>query len=112
MVYAIYEDFYSDIEKKLKRVAKKCIKHSNGFTFEVKGEEVREKYNKEIGVKEYYKFILVEVEGTAKIDNWECIAVLEIHDSGNIIRRINTEIEVPERFKVSENICEHCNSNR
>ena len=112
MMYAIYEDFYSDVEKKLNRVAKKCKKHGNDFTFEVKGEEIREKYNKELGFTEYYKFILVEVDGTAKIDDWECVAVLEIHDVGNIIRRINTEIDIPERFKHTDNICEHCNSKR
>lgn len=112
MVYAIYEDFFPDVEKKLNRIAKKCVKHGNDFTFEVKGEEIREHNNKETGLTEYHKFILVEVEGTAKIDNWECIAVIEVHNSGNIIRRINTEIEVPERFKFTENICEHCNSKR
>ena len=112
MMYAIYEDFYSDVEKKLNRIAKKCIKHGNDFVFEVKGEEIRERYNKEMGMTEYHKFILVEVDGTAKIDDWECIAVLEIHDVGNIIRRINTEIEIPERFKHTENVCEHCNTRR
>lgn len=112
MMYAIYEDFYPDVEKKLKRVAKKCIKHGNDFTFEVKGEEIREEYDKELDWKKYYKFILVEVDGTAKIDNWECIAVLENHDAGNIIRRINTEIDIPKRFKHTENVCEHCNTRR
>jgi hypothetical protein len=111
-MYAIYEDFYPDVEKKLKRIAKKCIKHGNDFTFEVKGEEVREDYNKELERKECHKFILVEVEGTAKIDNWECVAVLENHIAGNIIRRINTEIDIPERFKNTDNICEHCNTKR
>lgn len=112
MVYAIYEDFYPDVEKKLNRIAKKCKKHGNEFTFEVKGTEIREEYNEELDWKKFYKFILVEVEGTAKIDNWECIAVLENHNAGNIIRRINTEIEIPERFKTTENICEHCNTRR
>lgn len=112
MVYAIYEDFYPDVEKKLNHVAKKCAKYGNGFTFEVKGEEIREKFNNELNRKEYYKFILVDVNGTARIDNWECIAVLEIHEIGNIIRRINTEINIPERFKYTDNICEHCNTNR
>lgn len=112
MVYAIYKDFYPDVEKKLNRIAKKCIKHGNEFIFEVKGEEIREEYNKELGRTEYHKFVLVEVEGTAKINNWECIAVLENHEVGNIIRRINTEINVPERFKNTDNICEHCNTKR
>lgn len=112
MVYAIYDGFYADVEKKLNRIAKKCIKHGNDFIFEVKGEEIRERYNKELDMMEHHKFILVEVDGTAKIDNWECIAVLENHEVGNIIRRINTEIDIPERFKHTENICEHCNTKR
>lgn len=112
MVYAIYEHFYPDVEKKLNRIAKKCKKHGNDFTFEIKGEEIKESYNKELDITEYHKFIMVEVEGTAKIDNWECIAVMEVHDIGNIIRRINTEIDIPERFKHTENICEHCNTKR
>ena len=112
MVYAIYEDFFPEVEKKLNRVAKKCVKHGNDFTFKVKGEEIREKFNAELNRKEHYKFILVEVEGTAKIDNWECIAVLEVNKCGNIIRRINTEIDIPERFKTSGDFCEHCNTKR
>ena len=119
MVYAIYEEFFPDVEKKLNRIANKCKKCGNDFAFKVKGEEVRaiKKITPVdmIGMPkpvEYLKFILVDVEGTAKIDNWECIAVLEVNDIGNIIRRINTEIEVPERFKTSKNICEHCNSKR
>lgn len=112
MIYAIYENFFPEVEKKLNRVAKKCIKYGNGFTFNIKGEEIREGKNPETGRNEYYKFILVEVDGTAKIDNWECIAILENHESGNIIRRINTEKDIPERFKHTENICEHCNSKR
>ena len=112
MVYAIYEEFYPEVEKKLKRIAKKCIKHGNDFTFKVDGEEIRAIKNNDTDRMEYYKFILVNVEGTAKIDNWECIAVIEVHEVGNIIRRINTDIEIPDRFKHSENICEHCNSKR
>lgn len=112
MVYAIYEGFFPDVEKKLNRVAKKCVKHGNDFTFEIKGEEIREHKDKETDVIRHYKFVLVEVEGTAKVDNWECIAVMENHDAGNIIKRINTTIDIPERFKHTENICEHCNSKR
>lgn len=113
MTYAIYEEFFTDVEKKLNRVARKCIRNGNPFTFKVVGEEIREiEVNPQTKKTEYFKFILVEVEGTAKIDNWECIAILEVHEVGNIIRRINTEIEVPSRFMHTENFCEHCNSKR
>lgn len=111
MVYAIHEHFFPDVEKKLKRVARKCEKYGNGFTFEVKGEEIQER-TCENGMKEYNKFILIDVEGTAKIDDWECIAVLEINSAGNIVRKINTEIDIPKRFWNSDNICEHCGSKR
>jgi hypothetical protein len=119
MVYAIYEEFLPDVEKKLKRIARKCERHGNPFTFEIKGEEIRaiRKHDSTamVGMPnpvEYYKFVLIDVEGTARIDSWECLAVMEVHDVGNVIRRINTEVEIPERFRTSENICEHCNSKR
>lgn len=112
MQYRIYEEFFPTVEKKLKRIEKKCHKYDNPFTFQIIGEEIEERIDKESQCKSYYKFIIVEVEGTAKINNYECIAILEMHESGNIIHRINTEIELPERFKTTDNICEHCNSKR
>ena len=112
MQYAIYQENLPMLEKKLNRIANKCKKYGNDFVFEIVGEEIREKENEDTGKKEYFKFIIVEVEGTAKIDNWECIAVLEQHEVGNIIRRINTTIDIPIRFQQTENLCEHCNSKR
>lgn len=112
MKYRIYEEFYNDIEKKLKRIGKKCARHGNPFTFEVIGEEIKEVEDEKTKRKDYYKFIIVEVEGTAKINNYECVAVLENHEHGNIIRRINTTIDIPERFMNTDNFCEHCNSKR
>ena len=106
MKYRIYEEFYENVEKKLKRIERKCKKYGNDFVFKVVGSEIEKVDNK------YYKFIIVEVEGAAKINNYECIAVLENHEHGNVIRKINTEIELPERFMNTSNICEHCNSNR
>lgn len=111
MRYKIYEEFYEKVEKKLNRIGKKCAKHGNPFTFEIVGDEIVEVENED-GYKNYYKFIIVEVEGTAKISDYECVAVLEIHKSGNVIRRINNEINIPTKFLHTENICEHCNSKR
>lgn len=112
MQYRIYEEFFNDVEKKLKRIEKKCAKHGNPFKFEIIGSEIEERIDKKTKEKIYYKFIIVEVEGTAKINDYECVAVLENHDSGNVIRRINTDIEIPDRFMHTKNVCEHCNSNR
>ena len=112
MQYYIYEDYFVDIEKKLKRIGKKCEKHGNPFVFNVVGTEIKEVIDEETKEKRHYKFIVIEVEGTAKIHDYECVAVLENHEFGNVIRRINTEIEIPERFLSTENFCEHCNSKR
>lgn len=112
MLYGIYEEFFKDVEKKLKRIEKKCTKYGNPFVFNVIDTEIREIIDEETKGKKYYKFIIIEVEGTAKINDYECVAVLENHNSGNVIRRINTEIKIPERFLNTDNICEHCNSKR
>lgn len=111
MVYMIYEDFFEDVEKKIKRIAKKCKRHGNDFTYNKVGNEVRE-FKDEFGRKRYYNFVCIEVEGTAKINDWEFIATLEVHDGGNVIRKYNTEIEVPARFWETGNVCEHCGVKR
>lgn len=112
MQYAIHEDFYPEVLKKLTRISKKCAKHGNPFTFTVTGDEVRSIYDEELGFSVNHRFILVDVEGTARIDNWECVAILEAYNAGNVIRKINTEMTIPDRFKTSGNLCEHCNSKR
>lgn len=111
MQYSICKDFYPTVEKKINRIAKKAAKYGNPFTFKVVDEVVKEMTN-ESGYTGYYPFVIIELDGEAKIGDYECVAVLEMHDTGNIIRRINTQIELPERFQNSENICEHCNTKR
>ena len=110
MQYAIYEGVYPNIVKKLESIAKKCKKYGNEFSYNVVGEEIRtEKKN---GMSIGYKFKIIEVEGVAKIDGWEFIAALDIYDNGNVIRRCNNDIELPEKFKTSDNVCDHCHTKR
>ena len=110
MVYAIHEDHFLEVEKKLTKVMRKCAKLGNPFTFEVVGSEIRTR--KVNGKEEHHRFNLVNVEGTAHVDGWEFIATLEIHSGGNVIRRYNTEVDLPDYFRTSPNICEHCNTSR
>lgn len=56
------------------------------------------------------RFVLVEAEGTAVINDWEFIAEVDHTEKGNIITGVG--VEVPERYYTSKPICEHCNSNR
>lgn len=111
MLYMIYEGFFEEVEKKINRIAKKCKKYGNDFTYNKVGEEVRE-IKDEFGRKRFYNFICIDVEGTAKINDWEFVATLEVHEGGNVIRKYNTEIEVPVRFWNTGNVCEHCGVSR
>lgn len=107
MQYAIHEDIYPTIEKKLVRIANKCKAYGNDFVFSIVGEDMR-KDNKGY----YNKFIIIDVEGTAKVGGWEFIAAMDVYESGNIIRRCNNDVEIPQRFWHSENMCDHCHTKR
>ena len=115
MQYAIHESFYPEVEKKINKVIKKCNKYGNDFTFEVVGTEMREDSRAERNDayrNVFHKFIIIEVDGEAKVGNWEFVATLDIRSKGNVIRRYNNEVEIPDCYKTSPDICDHCNSMR
>lgn len=112
MQYKIYKNIYPVVEKKLTRIGKKAIKYNNNFSFNIveEGEDVKvDKLTKERYIYPYY---MVDVEGVVKIADYECIAVLEMHETGNLIRRINKDIYIPDRFLNSEDVCECCGVRR
>lgn len=111
MQYAIAESLFDSVSSKLVRIAKKCVRYGGGFTFDIVGEEYRS-YTNSAHVHETQKFIIIDVSGTAKIDDWEFVATLDIYKNGNIVRRYNTDIDLPNRFMKSENVCEHCGTKR
>ena len=57
------------------------------------------------------RFLLVEAEGTAVVNDWEFVASVEHTENGNVFSGI-LGIEVPSRYYNSKPICEHCNTNR
>ena len=111
MQYRIYEGNMERLEKKLNRIAKKCKKYGNDFKYEQVGEEFAE-HTDEDGNKYTVRYVLVEAEGKAVINDWKFIACVEHTNKGNIISKCGCEVEVPERYYTSESICEHCNSKR
>ena len=76
MKYAIYEGNLDRLEKKLKRIFNKCKAYGCDFHYEQTGEEFRE-LKDEKGNKYTARFVLVEAEGTAVINDWEFVAELE-----------------------------------
>ena len=99
------------LQKKLQRIENKCKKYGNtNFKFEIKGEHYKEcKVDGECFNNKYY---IVEVEGIAKINDWIFVATIQHKTNGNIIRQFKTDIEIPEIYRSTDSICEHCNSNR
>lgn len=73
MKYAIYEGNLDRLEKKLKRIFNKCKAYGCDFHYEQTGEEFRE-LKDEKGNKYTARFVLVEAEGTAVINDWEFVA--------------------------------------
>lgn len=110
MEYKIFEGNMERLEKKLQRIANKCKKYGNDFTYNKIGEEFL-KHVDEDGNKSIVKYIIVDVEGKAIVNNWKFIASVEHTEKGNIIKRC-CDIEVPEKYYTSMPICEHCNSKR
>lgn len=109
--YAIFEGNMERLEKKLARISNKCAKYGCEFKFNEVGEEFRE-VKDEAGQVQTLRFVIVEAEGVAKLNDWRFIASVEHTDKGNIINRAAYDIEVPERFYTSNTVCEHCGTNR
>lgn len=110
MIYEIFEGNMERLTKKLTRIANKCSKYGCEFKFEEVGETFRE-LKDEYGDTYTARFVKVDVEGKAIINNWQFVASVDHTDKGNIINRIG-EIEVPEHYYTSKPVCEHCNSSR
>lgn len=110
MQYAIFEGNLERLEKKLNRISNKCQKYGCTFHYEQVG-ELFKNLKDEKGNEYTARFVLVEAEGTAIINDWEFIAEVDHTEKGNIITGIRG-VEVPEQYYTSKPICEHCNSTR
>lgn len=111
MEYLIYEDFFPNLDRKIQSIGKKCAQNGNPFSYHVLGDEFQERKNS-IGKSAVYRFIRVDVSGLATAGEYTAVAMLEMHDTGNLIRLIDRSVTLPEKFRTSENVCEHCHSTR
>ena len=62
--------------------------------------------------KQTFKFIVIEVEGTAKLNDWEFVASIDHFKNGNVIRKAITNLEIPDKYRYGDSYCEHCNTKR
>lgn len=115
--YAIWEGHMDALKKKVQRIEKKCEKYGCDFHFEEVGEEYREvtlpkSMQTEKDETVACRFVIVEVEGVAIINDWELVAYTEHTEKGNIFAKVNTEVEIPTRYRASDCFCEHCKTHR
>lgn len=109
--YAIYEENMERLKKKLNAIASKCAKYGCEFVFNEVGEEYRERTGDD-GEKFNVRYVIVEAEGIARVNGWRFAATLEHTEKGNIIKKVDDSIEVPERYYSCEPVCEHCKTRR
>lgn len=109
--YLIREENMERLEKNLAKIQKKCKAANCSFTYNVTGEEFKT-VEDDNGVEQVYKYKVIETEGIAKYEGWRFVAVLDHRKKGNVIRKYDTELEIPERFKTCGPTCEHCNKIR
>lgn len=109
--FAILEANMERLEKKLTTIQNKCKKFGCFFSYNKVGEEFRT-LKDEKGIEYQARFILIEAEGKAVINDWMFIASVEHTEKGNIINSTGCGVEVPSKYYNSEPFCEHCNSKR
>lgn len=110
MRYEIFEGNMERLEKKLLRIYNKCQKYGCSFHYEEAG-EIFKTLKDERGKEYTARFVVVEAEGTAVVNDWEFIASVEHTEKGNIFTG-KQEMEVPERYYTGAPVCEHCGTSR
>lgn len=105
--YRIHEALMNELTKKVKRIQNKCDKQGLKVTFSEVGEEFEE--TKEHGIQRY---VICEVEGTAKFEGWEFVASIDHTSNGNVIDKALSDVEVPKKYWTSDTYCEHCKTRR
>lgn len=111
MKFSIFEDNMPRLIKKMATIEKKCVQYGCEFRFEEVGEEYRS-VRLEDGTTATLRFVIVEAEGTARVNDWEFVAVIQHMDPVNLIGSYRPEYAIPEQYYTSKPICEHCNSRR
>lgn len=109
MKYEIAADLMEKLQTKLTKLENKCNKYSCKFLFTIEGETF-----KKVTVDEHtfmQKFFKIDVEGIARINDWEFVATLEHKVEGNIVRTFGDR-EIPQEYYTCKPTCEHCNTNR
>ncbi len=112
MTYSIPECNFENLTKKISAIRKKCEKYGCDFRFEVVGSEYK-RHTFEDGSIGLIKYISVDVEGCAKLADWEVVAILDHkHSAGNVVHVLDSSFRLPDEYYYSKGKCDHCNTSR
>lgn len=116
--FEIWEGHLPALEKKVSTIQRKCARYGTPFRFAKTGETMRDVRTGDVNpltgkpVTVSCKYITIEVEGTAVINGWRFVASVEKTPAGNLFSKALTDVEIPERYRTADLVCEHCHSNR
>lgn len=99
------------LRKAITRIQRKAEKYNCTVSYEETG-EFFQKGKTEDGEEITRKYIIVEVEGEAKVNGWIFAGTIEHTPQGNILRSIDNDHKIPERYRDARPYCEHCNTKR
>lgn len=111
--YLIPECNIETLRSKIKTIQNKCVKYGCEFHYEELGEEFKEEMD-ENRRKYIQKYIRVDVSGVARKAGWSFVATVDHRPevNANIINKYLVDVEVPEKYRHTDCICEHCNQIR
>ena len=111
MEYRIPMENMEKLRKKVASITKKAAKYGVEITYKEIGAEVKE-FTNDYGKKVYREYMVVEAEGEAKAEGWVFVGTIEHTPQGNILRSVNDDLKIPEKFKDAAPYCEHCKTRR
>lgn len=108
--YMIWEGFMDKLMKKLQTVENKCRKYGVECTIRETGKDEYREVKGDDDEFHTLRYVEVEAEGKAQINNWEWLAEVEATEKGNLIRSAR-DVKVPTKYYTSDCYCEHCKKN-
>lgn len=107
--YKIPEENIDKLDRFATRIKTKCAKYGCDFHY-AKVDEVFDNVLIE-GAKYIKRFVIVECEGLARVNDWEFVGTIDFTENGNIIRSV-VDVNIPDKYRHTTPICEHCNTLR
>ena len=114
MMYLIPTENMESFEKKIARIRRKAERAKVDFSYQRLEPVQKETDLPGITVE----CVPVTVKCKIHYENWIVIAVLDHHETGNVIHlvegewRPSAELALPSRFRTAKSFCEHCNTMR